>query len=160
MVRAEIVRIVGAKHDGLPVFRQKPNDARRFAAHDGHFKGAVEWPGVGVPIAWADTEPDWEVDPALNGHAELRCRRLELSPPQIGHKIGMTRLTEGPIRQRGDGPPAQDWSADRRWLDLYEIALAPGRRGGRGERACIILAHPFDVTPAPVESPITVGADE
>lgn len=153
LVRAQIVRFVGASHDDGPRFRQKPKDRSRYARFD---TMTTEWPGVPVPAEWAVTPEGWELEPAPNGHAVLRCRRLEFTPPQSGIVIGVTWLAEGTIVT--DTDPDLPWfkgtAVDRRLVTMYEIAMPPNGSSGRyANRARIILAHELDV----VELPGRVG---
>jgi hypothetical protein len=149
LVRAQIVRVIGARRDGKMLFRQKPLDRRRYARFD---LETDEWPGAAVPTDWVETPDGWQLEPSPNGHAVLRCRRIEFDPPQTGIVIGNTALPEGTIVQEShpDTPWSKGSQIDRRQVDLYEIAMPPNGAGGLyANRARIILAHAFDVTKMP-----------
>lgn len=150
LVRASIVRILGT-HEGDQVsFRQRPADRRSpYGRIDTVWD---EWPGVAVPLAWADgaEDDDWQLEPVPNGSAVVRCRRFELEVPEAGIVIGGRHVYEYHIVEGGELDNTPTWSSNvpgrRRRLDLCEVALPPdGRRGVHKDRSRLMLAHPHDV---------------
>lgn len=148
LVRAEIVRIIATHEPTGNNFKQKALDVKRYGAYK--IKDRTTWPGVAIPVELADTPPDWEIEPMPNGNAVMRCRRIELQMPMMGLYLGVARIAEGTLVQRGPNNKRPSWSAreldDRRWLELYEIG-APPTRNGRGR---MTLVHPFDAQVVPL----------
>lgn len=144
LIRAEVVRIVGRRTDGGVEFRQKPIDRKRFSHYD-FDAGIDDWPGIAVPAELAPPPPVWQLEPSLNGHAVLRCRRIPFAAPIVGLWVGRARLAEGTIMDNDAPAPRNGTLEDRRWIEFHEVALPPGGHG----RARIALVLPYDASEIP-----------
>lgn len=140
LVRAKIIRVVGDTHEDRKRFRQQISDRRVYGREDRMW---TEWPGISLPLDWADATDGWQLEPVPNGHPVVRCRRFELDEPARGIVIGARHLYE---YTAVDGA-----REDYRRVDLCEIALPPaGKRGLHKDRTRLVLAHPHDAGPVPL----------
>lgn len=148
LVRAEVTRVIGTHAGDVNTFKQKVLDTRRYGTY--LFRdNPVTWPGVAIPADWADTPPEWDIEPMPNGNAVVRFRRIALQTPAMGIYMGITRLAEGTLigcSEEDERPWRKRELANQRWVDLWEIA-APPTRNGRGR---ITLVHPFDAQVVPL----------
>lgn len=147
LVRAEIARVIGTHIGDIFTFKQKVLDTRRYSTYP--LKSPKSWPGVAIPSDWADTPPEFDVEPMPNGNAIVRFRRIALQTPAMGIYMGTTRLSEGTLigcSEEDERPWRKRELANKRWVDLWEVA-APPTRNGRGR---VTLVHPFDAQVVPL----------
>lgn len=147
-VRAKIIRIQGSTEDGRPRFHQKRTDRSPWGRIDDEWD---EWPGVALPLEWAEGTEGWQLEPQPNGHPVVRCRRFEFDPTVKGLVIGERHLYEHTLVEGDATRFSGVATSDRRRVDLCEIALPPsGKRGLYKDCTTLILAHPLDVATVPL----------
>lgn len=139
LVQAEAVRLTADTDGG---FREQLRSRGYQGNRQGRLFPGDVWPGAPIGVDWDPGPRGYRLDPPrADGESPVRVRRLLREKPTRAVVIGITDRVEGTLI-------AGTLRAPGRTIRVLELALhVPSGR------AKVILAHPRDVQPVPVQGP-------